>query len=82
MNIVLSPDICAPNIWRAWAKNNADIEFVPVIVAASDDWLPTILVDIGLFASANQVKKRRPDLWREVVRHETIKDGTLRITIL
>lgn len=59
-------DIC-----RAIVKNNQGIDFIIVDVITSNKWLPQILTDIGLFPSNGQVKKNRPDLWRELSTERT-----------
>jgi hypothetical protein len=60
-------------LWRDILKNNPgnpqDLEHPPwsisVVIATEEIFLPRVLVNIGLFESASQVKKNRPDLWRE-----------------
>lgn len=68
-------DITDPNVseivqgWRTVHKNNkAGIPhlFFEVSADQTDErFLPRILVGLGFFESTSQVKKNRPDLWRD-----------------
>lgn len=50
-------------IWRGIAKANG---LRPSLYMQTDKtWLPHALVDAGFFKSGSEVKRNRPDLWRE-----------------
>jgi hypothetical protein len=51
--------------WRQVVKRNRDIRCVHFDVRSDKTWLPHILVEDGFFQSASQIKKNRPDLWRD-----------------
>jgi hypothetical protein len=67
--------------WRDIVKNNAAISSVAFEIRTSERWLPHVLSNLGFFPSNSEVKKNRPDLWREIDR-DTIVElswATLRI---
>ena len=56
---VTSPGV---DTWRGIAKNN---NLRPNLAMQTDKtWLPHALVDAGFFRSGSEVKRNRPDLWR------------------
>jgi hypothetical protein len=77
----VQPDFCTPDTWRAWVKNNQDIECVLIAIETEDTWLPKVLSEHGFFVSNSQVKKNRPDLWRDLVPDETITLGWCEISL-
>lgn len=36
-------------------------------IATTNIWLPSLLKEIGVINSTSQLKKNRPDLWREII---------------
>lgn len=59
--------------WREIQRRNSDIHRIPVGVnSGGEAFLPRILVNAGLFPSTSEVKRNRPDLWREVDVNESI----------
>lgn len=36
--------------------------------ATTHTWLPTFLKEIGATKSTSEIKRNRPDLWREIIR--------------
>lgn len=62
-----------PATGRDIVKNNSSIKCLHFIVHTNIHWLPEVLAELGFFPSGNQVKKNRPDLWRDVVHGEIVK---------
>ena len=62
---IISPRFCDVDTWRDVVRNNEGIHHVEMIVRSGESWLPKVLVDAGFFSSGSQVKKNRPDLWRD-----------------
>jgi len=66
MSTTISPSFCDVPTWRDVVNRNDEIEAALFEVETSEVFLPQVLSDLGFFASNNQVKKNRPDLWREI----------------
>ena len=58
---------------RRIVKNNAQIECVWFDVESDETWLPLILSQLGFFPSNSDVKRNRPDLWRDRFEHDFVK---------
>ena len=69
---VIQPDFCDPDTWRDWVKRNSAIKGVNIIIHTNETWMPLVLSQTGFFVSNGQVKKNRPDLWRDVEHGEEI----------
>ena len=55
------------SICRDIVKNNrAVLHVVLELDTEGEKWLPQVLTDHGFFPSNGQVRKNRPDLWREL----------------
>lgn len=57
---------------RDIVKNNSRVIGVNVVLHTSEKWLPLILSQAGFFPSNGEVKRNRPDLWREVSHGEVV----------
>ena len=58
---------------RQIVQNNPRVIGVAVVLHTSENWLPLILTQTGFFTSNSEVKRNRPDLWREVEPNEVVK---------
>lgn len=76
-----SPHFLSVNDWRGVVANNARINHVVFELETDETWLPTVMRDAEFFPSNNEVKKNRPDLWRDLVPGETVKLAWAKITI-
>lgn len=61
----VSPDFDI-SVCRGIVHNNERIAYIKIEVETSEAWLPLVLSTLGFFESNGQVKKNRPDLWREL----------------
>ena len=61
---------------RACVKNNQGM-YAHYGVATTEKFLPHVLVYLGLFVSTSQVRKNRPDLWRDVRNNEVVEVGKI-----
>lgn len=83
---ILKPDLFSMpardqlELFRAIVINNG-LSYVNLEVEVAEAFLPRVLVDLGLFPSTSQVKKNKPQLFREVVDGETIKVGRFNLTL-
>lgn len=68
------------SLFRRIMQNNG-ISHMNLEVETTEVFLPRVLVVLGLFPSANQVRKNKPDYFRDVVPGETVKVGRLNIRI-
>lgn len=73
--VVANPSFLDVNTWRRVVQNNADIYGIDFLIVTNDKWLPKVMTEAGFFGSGSQVKKNRPDLWREIVDNEWFKFG-------
>lgn len=60
------PDFLEVEDWRQIVKNNRRISFITFVLWTNETWLPLILSQAGFFPSNGEVKKNRPDFWRDV----------------
>lgn len=60
--------------WRQIVREN-DIRGVNFLLMTDETWLPNCLVDTGFFPSGSQLKKNRPDLFRDLVPGECFNFG-------
>lgn len=52
-------------------------------VTEGDKFIPRMLVKLGVFPSTSEVKRNRPDLWREKLPYpELITIGRINLTLL
>ena len=65
MTAVVDPTFLSVDDWRRVVKNNREIASVHFDVRSDASWLPHVLVEAGFFTSGSQIKKNRPDLWRD-----------------
>lgn len=70
---IISPDFMEPSGWRNVVQNNADVKSIPFTIVSGETWLPKILSEAGFFPSNSEVKKNRPDLWRDAQDGEVVK---------
>jgi len=68
------------DLFRAIVKNNG-ISHLNIEVEIGEHFLARALVNLGLFASTSQVKKNRPELFRQLVDGETVKVGRFNLTL-
>lgn len=61
------------DIARNIVRNNSLVIRVDFVLHTSETWLPLVLSQAGFFPSNGEVKRSRPDLWRDVIHGETIK---------
>lgn len=70
------------HVWHTTVKNNDSIVGIDFVLHTSEAWLPLVLSQAGFFPSNGEVKRNRPDLWREVQHGETVKLKWARISIV
>jgi hypothetical protein len=61
------------SISRNIVRNNAPIRRVKCIVHTNEKWLPKVLVGASFFPSNSEVKRQKPEFWRELKCSETIE---------
>jgi hypothetical protein len=66
---------------RDIVKNNERIVGVDFILHTDETWLPLVLSQIGFFTSNGEVKRNKPEFWRDVVHGETINLSWARVMI-
>ena len=66
----LDADCC-----RDIVNRNDPIDHCLLTIETDETWLPAALAQTGFFASNGQVKKNRPDFWRDLIPGEIIKIG-------
>ena len=69
------PDFLEVEDWRQIVKNNDPIRRIEFVLLSDETWMPLVLSQAGFFPSNSEVKKNRPELWRDVVAGETIRIG-------
>lgn len=69
---IVSPHGLDVATWHSIVNNNDDIKEAFFIVESDEEWLSTILSEVGFFPSNSQVRKNRPDLWRAREEYETV----------
>lgn len=67
--------------WRKIVQNNDCVVGIDFVLHTSETWLPLVLSQTGFFPSNGEVKRNRPDLWRNVIQGEIIKLKWARIRI-
>ena len=68
------------DLFRAIMKNNG-ISHMSLEVETGETFLARTLVDLGFFPSTSQVKKNKPEFFRELVDGETVKVGRFNLTL-
>lgn len=58
---------------RDVVRNNERVYGIDITILTDETWLPLVLSQVGLFASNSEVRRNRPELWRDVQKNETIK---------
>ena len=66
---------------RQVLKNNPSLPFYNDIIYSDVVFLPHLLVELGLFDSTSEVKRNRPDLWREKHPIDFIEVNRIRLII-
>lgn len=66
---------------RDIVKNNSKIVGANVVLHTSETWLPAILSQVGFFTSNGEVKRNRPDFWRDAIDKEIVELSWARIEI-
>ena len=64
--VMIWPEFLEVDDWRQIVKNNRPIHFVTFVLVTRETWLPLILSQAGFFPSNGEVKRNRPDFWRDV----------------
>lgn len=72
---IFQPHFLEVEDWRDIQRNNRSVGAIPFSLITSETWLPLILSQAGFFKSNGEVKKNRPEFWRDVVDGETITIG-------
>lgn len=68
--------------WRQIKRNNRGIKSkIDFEIWTTETWLPLILSQAGFFPSNGEVKKNRPDCWRDLVPGETVELGWASVLI-
>ena len=67
---------------RDIVKHNQQVIGVDFLIHSCETWLPLILSETGFFVSNGDVKRQRPQFWRDVVHGETIELSWCKITIV
>ena len=78
---ILEPWFGDVSLWRDVSRQNQAIGRIGFLVASTATWLPQILNDAGFFLSNSEVKRNRPELWRDAVDGEIIKIGSALVRI-
>lgn len=65
MTAIIDPSFGSVDLWRDVIKNNRALRCAVFTIESDETWLPRILVDAGFFPSGGEVKRNRPDLWRD-----------------
>lgn len=78
---ILEPSFGPVDLWRDVSRNNQEAGRIGFLIASTHSWLPQILNDAGFFPSNSEVKRNRPDLWRDAVDGEVVKVGFALIRI-
>ena len=73
-----SPNWKILEICRNIIKNNG-ISFIDLEVETNETFLPKILVELGCFVSNTDVRKKRPEFFKEVDYDERVKVGKINL---
>jgi len=79
--MIIEPKFGDPQCWKQIIKNNERLHHVEVLISTDKMFLPHVLVEEGFFPSTGQVKKNRPDLWRDVENFEVINFSFAQVEI-
>lgn len=75
-------DTWSLSLCRSIIKNNVGLRFYPIYVDMYyETFIPNILVFNRLFFSNSEVKRNRPDLFRNFIEGEKIKVGKLELIL-
>jgi hypothetical protein len=82
--IQLSPEFCRVEDWRQVQKVNRSVKKIPFTFVTDATWLPQFLTEAGFFVSNGEVKRNKPEFWRDIVPGEiiTISWAIIRIETL
>lgn len=80
---IMWPEFLDVESWRQIKRNNRAItKKIDFEIFTTETWLPAALSQTGFFPSNNEVKKNRPDFWRDLVPGETVELGWASILII
>jgi hypothetical protein len=66
MTTVINTRMDIPTM-RDIVNRNTPISHVVIKISTEEKWLPQVLTDLDFFKSNSEVKRNRPDLWRELI---------------
>lgn len=72
MTRIIEPSFCTVGVWRDVVRNNARIHHIVFRIQSDENWLPHILTEAGFFPSGSELKRNRPDLWRDRERFDVV----------
>lgn len=78
---IVFPNFLDVATWRRVVKNNRSIRCAHFDVRTNKTWVPHILVEHGFFDSTSQIKKNRPDLWRDREEWDVVDLGWAEVEI-
>ena len=85
--LMLSTEVTAPTpmntkLIRQILQNNPSLSYNGQVTEC-DKFIPHLLVGLGMFPSTSEVRRNRPDLWREKAPYpELVTIGRIHLTIL
>jgi hypothetical protein len=72
-NVVIGMPLCEPHLLFASDKEDWEKNEKPITLFTEDRFLPRVLVAAGIAKSANEVRKNRPELVKELTEVNFIK---------